>query len=168
MKTFEQYLQDKMDAINPQQLLQGKPDAWIQAVRRLPPLLQQEILEERPDPTQSDIEWVSTFQVGKQPKRQNVAELLKNTENLATISRCPPDVIREINQKWGLQVEPSKVYDPNPNRYKDIAQKFTGETAKPSVMVNGEIIFGCGRFVSALLRGDQQIAVWDIKGGYCF
>jgi hypothetical protein len=163
MKKFLEYLQDKMDAVNPQQALQGKPQAWTQAVSRLPLLLQQEILEERPQPTQEDIAWVSSFQVGKQPTKYRMIELLRNPDNLSTIARCPPDVVQEINQKWGLQVKPGQVYDQTPNRYKDTAQKFTGETAKPSVMVNGEIVFGCGRFISALLRGDQQMMVWDIR-----
>jgi hypothetical protein len=30
-------------------------------------------------------------------------------------------------------------------------------------MVDGEIVFGVGRFISALLRGDKQMMVWDIK-----
>ena len=40
--------------------------------------------------------------------------------------------------------------------------KLHGATAKPSVMVDGTIVFGCGRFISALLRGDQQMMVWDV------
>ena len=163
MKTFEQFVRDKMSLINPQQALQGKPQAWVQAISQLPQLLQQEILEERPQPNQEDIDWVASFQVGKQPTKYKVNDLLRSPDNLSTIARCPPDIVQEINDKWGLQVKPGQVYDQTPNRYKEIAQKFTGETAKPSVMVNGEIIFGCGRFISALLRGDQQMIVWDIK-----
>ena len=165
MITFKQYLenQDKMSAINTQQELQDKPQEWIQAVTRLPLLLQKEILDERKEPTQEDIDWVASFQVGPEPVKYNMTDLLKNPNNLSAITRTPSDVVQEINQKWGLQIKPGKVYDPTPNRYKDTALKFTGETAKPSVMVDGEIVFGVGRFISALLRGDKQIMVWDIK-----
>lgn len=165
MITFKQYLenQDKMSAINTQQELQDKPQEWIQAVTRLPLLLQKEILDERKEPTQEDIDWVASFQVAPKPVKYNMTDLLKNPNNLSSITRTPSDVVQEINQKWGLQIKPGKVYDPTPNRYKDTALKFTGETAKPSVMVDGEIVFGVGRFISALLRGDKQMMVWDIK-----
>jgi hypothetical protein len=103
------------------------------------------------------------LQVGNQPVAINIKDLLKIPDNLSTIARCPADIVQEINQKWGLQVQPGQVYDQTPNRYKDVAKKFTGNTAKPSVMINGEIVFGCGRFISALLRGDQQMMVWEIK-----
>ena len=163
MKTFLKYSEDKMAAVNTQQALKGKPQAWILAINKLPQLLQQEILDERPQPTQEDITWVASFQVGKQPVEYKMIDLLRNPDNLSTIARCPPDVVQEINQKWKLQVKPGQVYDQTPSRYKEIAQKFTGETAKPSVMVNNEIVFGCGRFISALLRGDQQMMVWNVK-----
>ena len=165
MTTFKQFLenQDKMSAINTQQELQGKPQEWIQAVTRLPLLLQKEILDERKKPTQEDIDWVATFQVAPKPVKYNMTDLLKNQNNLSSITRTPSEVVQEINQKWGLQIKPGKVYDPTPDRYKQTALKFTGETAKPSVMVDGEIVFGVGRFISALLRGDKQIMVWDIR-----
>jgi hypothetical protein len=163
MKSFIAYLEDKMDTINPQQLLQGQPEKWVQTVSRLPLPLQQELLTERPQPTPEDIQWVNSWQVGNQPVAINIKDLLKIPDNLSTIARCPADIVQEINQKWGLQVQPGQVYDQTPNRYKDVAKKFTGNTAKPSVMINGEIVFGCGRFISALLRGDQQMMVWEIK-----
>jgi hypothetical protein len=90
-----------------------------------------------------------------------LVDLLKNPENLNIIARSP--VVQQINQKWGLQVQPGKVYDPNPDRYQMYAKDFIGETAKPSVMVNGEIIYGNGRFIAALLRGDQYLMVWNFK-----
>lgn len=165
MITFKQYLenQDKMSAINTQQELQGKPQEWIQAVTRLPLLLQKEILDERKEPTQEDIDWVASFQVAPKPVKYNMTDLLKDPNNLSAITRTPSDVVQEINQKWGLQIKPGTVLDPTPDRYKDTALKFTGETANPSVMVDGEIVFGVGRFISALLRGDKQIMVWDIR-----
>ena len=165
MKTFARYLQeqDKMDAIDPQIALRDKPQAWREAITRLPLILQKEILDERPQPTKEDIDWVTSFQVGKEPTRYKLVDLLRNPENLSSVARCPPDVVEEINKTWGLQVKPGMVYDQTPNRFKEVAKNFTGESAKPSVMVNGEIVFGVGRFISALLRKDQEIIVWDIK-----
>jgi len=37
------------------------------------------------------------------------------------------------------------------------------ETARPSVMLDGEIIFGVGRFKAALLRGDRDLRVWELS-----
>ena len=82
--------------------------------------------------------------------------------NLEAIARTPPGVVAKINQKWNLQIQPGKVYDRNPNRYERYA-KISGETAEPSIMVNGEIYWGVGRFIAALLRGDQAIKVWKIS-----
>ena len=55
-----------------------------------------------------------------------------------------------------------KVYDPNPSRYLQYAE-LPSSTAQPSLMVNGEILFGVGRFVAALLRGDETMKVWDLS-----
>lgn len=161
--------EDKMALINPQQVLQNYPRELAQAISKLPPSLQQEILAEQwywsDDPSQAeqeDIDWIASFKVDNKPKQYRLTDLLQNKTNLATIARCPLDVVQEINQKWGLQVKPGQVIDPNPSRYKETAQKFTSDTAKPSVMVNGEILCGCGRFIAALLRGDQYLIVWDI------
>ena len=162
MKTFIQFLEDKMDAIDPQRMLQGQPQVWIQAVSRFPITLQQEILDERPQPTQEDINDISSWQVTNQPIKYKIIKLFQNLGNLSTIARCPAPIVYRINKKWKLQVKPGIVYDRTPNRYWKNAKK-SGDTAKPSVMVNGEIIWGCGRFISALLRGDQHMMVWDIK-----
>ena len=36
-------------------------------------------------------------------------------------------------------------------------------TARPSVMVDGAIDFGVGRFTAALVRGDQHLNVWQLQ-----
>jgi hypothetical protein len=154
--------EDKMSSINMQDALQSKPQEWIQAINRFPEILQREILEERPNPTQEDINWVKSWKVGNKPVVKNMKDLLKNSENLTSISRSPQDVVQEINQKWGLKTQPGQVYDPTPERYQQYAKNFTGKTAKPSVLVNGEIVFGTGRFIAALLRGENQLTVWDV------
>ena len=40
---------------------------------------------------------------------------------------------------------------------------MSAATAKPSIMVDGEIVMGVGRFIAALLRKDTQLQVWDLK-----
>jgi len=165
MKFIEWLILKEGDAsiINVQQVLQGKQPEWIQIVSRFPEMLQKEILEERPNPNQEDIQWISSWQLAsKQPVAMNTTTLLQNKENLEAISRTPHDIIQEINKKWGLNVPAGKVYDPNPDRYQQYKQ-FQGSTAKPSVMVNGVIEFGVGRFIAALLRGDKQLIAWDIR-----
>jgi len=153
---------DKMSSVNIKNTLQGRPKEWIQAISQFPKLLQREILAERPNPTQEDIDWIKSWQGRNKPVAKNMVDLLKNPHNLSSISRTPENVIQEINQKWGLQVKPGTVHDPTPGRYQQYAKNFTGDTAKPSVVVNGEIVFGVGRFIAALLRGEKQLAIWDI------
>jgi len=87
-------------------------------------------------------------------------KLLSQRENLETISRTPQQVIDAINKKWGLNVPIGNQYDQNPDRYFKYAQ-MSSATAKPSIMVDGEIIMGLGRFIAALLREDDAIRVWN-------
>jgi hypothetical protein len=153
-----------MSSIDIKKTLQDKPLEWIQAVSRFPAMLQKEIIDERPNPNQEDIQDINSWKLmANQPVKYEMTHLLRNANNLDSIARCPVDVIEEINQKWGLQIVAGKVYDQNPGRYKEYATNFKGETAEPSVMVNDEIIWGVGRFISALLRKDQNLTVWDIK-----
>ena len=39
---------------------------------------------------------------------------------------------------------------------------MSAETAEPSVMIDGEIMFGVGRFIAALLRKDSSLQVWKL------
>jgi len=78
------------------------------------------------------------------------------------IKQTPKEVVSAINKKYGTNVQPGIVYDQNPDRYFKYAQ-MPAATAKPSVMANGEIIFGVGRLIAALLRGDKAIKVWNLK-----
>ena len=61
-----------------------------------------------------------------------------------------------------VNVTTKKVYDKNPDRYFQVS-KMSPTTAKPSTMVNGEIYWGVGRFLGAVLRGDKTLKVWNIK-----
>ena len=63
---------------------------------------------------------------------------------------------------WWDQAYINKNFEKNPNRY-DQYSKMDPSTAKPSVMVDGAIDFGVGRFTAALVRGDQHLNVWQLQ-----
>lgn len=137
---------------------------WGKILSKFPDQLQQEFKEERPNPDQEDVECFKSFLlVNPEPisVALNVAFLEKNKIN---ILRCSPDVIEEINNKWGtsFDVGSSEVYDQNPNRVRKYSQ-MSSETAQPSVLIDGEIMFGVGRFIAALLRKDSQLKVWNLS-----
>jgi hypothetical protein len=78
------------------------------------------------------------------------------------LTRTPQEVLDVINKKHGTSVKTTKVYDPNPSRYFEYA-KMNPATAKPSVMLDGFIGWGVGRFIAALVRGDKILKVWDLR-----
>ena len=134
---------------------------FIEILNRFPEELQRELLDERPNP-KDFVEDFSNFHLkGNSPKSISLKSMLNDKETRESIGRTPQKVVDAINKKWGTDFKSIKVYDQNPDRYFKYA-KFSGETAKPSLMVNGEILFGVGRFIAALIRGDKTIKVWDI------
>lgn len=156
---------DKMSSIDLKPYYQKHSDnkEWLQILSKFPETLQREIVDEYPEGDSRDIEEIKKWNLnGSSPVKISTSNLLKNKENLGSISRTPQDVIDHINKVWGLGVKQTQVYDQNPSRYFKYA-KMSPATAKPSVMVNGEIIWGVARFISALIRGDKTINVWDIK-----
>ncbi|MDP1689986.1 MAG: hypothetical protein Q8L52_02170 [bacterium] len=137
--------------------------AWREILSKFPEQLQQEFRDERPNPNQEDIECFGSFRLlTPDPVSIPLEELLKTNED--NILRHPPDVIEEINKKWGTSFDASrsKVYDQNPDRVRKYSS-MSAETARPSVMVDGEIIFGVGRFIAALLRKDSDLRVWELS-----
>jgi hypothetical protein len=137
--------------------------AWEKVLSKFPNQLQEEFRLERPNPTQEDVKAYESLQLlNPEPQHVPIDELLKNNGDI--ILRCTPDVIEEINKKWGtnFDVKLSKVYDQNPDRVRKYSQ-MPAETAEPSVSVNGEIMFGVGRFVAALLRKDNDLKVWQLN-----
>ena len=130
---------------------------------KFPDQLQEEFRDERPNPNQEDIEQFGSFRLlASDPVSIPLGELLKNNEG--NIFSSPPDIIKEINEKWGTRfdVSLSKVYDQNPDRLRRYSL-MSSETACPSVMVDGEILFGVGRFIAALLRKDKDLKVWKLS-----
>ena len=153
---------DKMSLINLDQSLANTPPVWKKFISSLPPQLAREFVDERPRPDQDDIDFLTPLRlVSPQPVSVRVADLLRHPENQGTIGRSPDDVVAAVNQRWGLKIPSGKKYDPNPARYRAYAQMASG-TASPSVMTDGVILFGAGRFVAAALRGDETMRVWSM------
>ena len=137
--------------------------AWEKVLSKFPPQLQKEFEMERPNPTQEDVEAYESLQLlNFEPQTIALEQLLKNNED--AILRCSPDVIEEINKKWGTKFDTSlsKVYDQNPGRVREYS-RMPAETADPSVIADGEIMFGTGRFIAALLRKDIDLKVWNLS-----
>jgi len=153
---------DKMSRIDLGSALANTAPEWQKFVNSLPPQLAREFVDERPRPDQDDIDFLTPLRlISPQPVSVRVADLLRHPENQATIGRSPDDVVAAVNQRWGLKVPSGKKYDPNPARYRAYAQMAPG-TASPSVMADGVILFGAGRFVAAALRGDETMRVWSM------
>ena len=153
---------DKMSRIDLGSALANTPPEWQKFVGSLPPQLAREFVDERPRPDQDDIDFLTPLRlVSPQPVSVRVADLLKHPENQGTIGRSPDDVVAAVNHRWRLKIPSGKKYDPNPARYRAYAQMTPG-TASPSVMADGVILFGAGRFVAAALRGDETMRVWSM------
>jgi hypothetical protein len=134
---------------------------WLQILSKFPEELQREIIDERGEGTKEDINEFRNYVLnGNQPIDVNIKDIL-NT-NLDSLERTPQEVLDVINKKWGINIKTVKVYDPNPSRYFEYA-KMNPSTAKPSVMFDGYIGWGVGRFIAALVRGDKTIKVWDLR-----
>jgi hypothetical protein len=154
--------EDKMSQINLDQKLARTPAAWQRFVKGLPPQLAQEFVDERPQPDQEDIAYFTPLSLtSHEPVYVKTADLLRHPENQGNISRSPDDVIAAVNQRWGTQIPSGKKYDPNPGRYRKYSQ-MRAPMASPSVMVDGVIVLGVGRFVAAALRGDDRMRVWSM------
>ena len=134
---------------------------WLQLLSKFPEGLQREIIVERGDGTKNDINEIRKYVLSNvNPITVNIKDILN--DNISSLERTPQEVLKIINKKWGTNVKTIKVYDPNPDRYLKYA-KMNPLTAKPSVMFDGYIGWGVGRFVASLVRGDKTIKVWDLK-----
>ena len=136
---------------------------WHTWIDTLPTQLAMEFIDERPNPDQEDIEVFTKLCLTHQtPIEVSINTLLKEPWMWGTVSRTPKHVVDRINNRYGTSFESCSVYERNPDRLLQYA-KMPMETANPSVMVNGEIIFGVGRLIAAMLRGDTNIKVWSLK-----
>jgi hypothetical protein len=156
---------DKMSLINLEKYYKDNSDKkeWLQILSKFPKELQREIIDERPNPIEDDIKMISSWSLNNdKPIKVDMKKLLSNKLNLDSVGRTPQDVIDHINKKWGLNVKSIGLYDQNPDRYFKYA-KLPQSTAKPSVMVDGEVIWGVGRFIASLIRGDKYMYVWSLS-----
>lgn len=154
---------DKMSAIDLQGYYKKHENnkEWLQILSKFPEGLQREIIVERGEGTKDDIDELKKYTLkSNQPINVNIKDMLKT--NIDLLERTPQEVLDVINKKWGINAKTVKVYDPNPDRYFKYA-KMNPSTAKPSVMFDGCIGWGVGRFIAALVRGDKTIKVWDLR-----
>ena len=130
--------------------------------KRFPKIFADEVLDERPNGDEEDTKEISGWKLkSNNPEDIPLKDLLEVESNVELVSRSPKEVIDYINKVWGLKVPYGKVYDAKPERYFKYA-KLTSSTAHPSVMVNGVIYWGVGRFIAALLRKDNNLKVWNV------
>ena len=164
-KGLEESLEEsKMSDINLEKKRESYSEEYLEILNRFPEELQREIIDERPKGDKQDIDELKGWYLRKdKPYDISLSTLLKKEVNKGAIERTPKEVVDKINTDWDLDVKPGKVYDPNPDRYFKYAKEFSGETASPSVMVNGEVVWGMGRMIAALIRGDKTLKVWDIE-----
>ncbi len=134
---------------------------WEEILARFPKRFQAEILDERSG-SPEDISELSSWKLDSpEPVKVSMKQLLTVRGNLDTVARASDEAIETINSKWGLSIQAGKRYDSNPGRYSQYSQ-MSGGTAEPSTMINGKVYWGCGRFVAALMRGDQSLLVWKV------
>ena len=138
-------------------------ECWAMWIRTLPKDLAEEFIDERPQPDQEDIDVFTKLRLtNTKPIEVRINDLLKESWMHGTVSRTPQPVVDAINNRYGTNFKGGIVYEKNPDRLFQYA-KMPKETANPSVMVNGEIIFGVGRLIAAMLRGDENIKVWSLE-----
>jgi hypothetical protein len=153
---------DKMDDVDLKALAKT-PKAWQLLMQRFPEDLVREFMVERPRPDYRDVEEISDWQLASPgPVTVQLAALLSDPENQRSVSKAPPDVVDDINEIWGTSILVGTQMDLNPGRYRAYAE-LPARSAKPSVLVDGVILFGVARFVAAALRGDRTLVVWDLR-----
>ena len=127
--------------------------------------LQREIIDERGDGDSRDVEEIKNWYLkSQQPITANNTDVLRTTlaDDKKLLTRLPQEVVDVINKNYGTNGKTETIYDQNPQRYFQYA-KMSASTAKPSVMVDGVITWGLGRFIASIIRGDKTIKVWDIR-----
>ena len=158
----------------------GNPE-WIAILEKFPEGFQREIIDERPEGNESDKNEIKDWYLDQNhPIEMNIMNLLQTQSVKDAISRTPRHVMEMIktNPKYRLELEglehvsdtevgrkfglkSGEIFDQNPERYEEYAN-YDPKTAEPSTMVNGEMYWGMGRLIAALLRGDLTIKVWAV------
>ncbi len=154
---------------------------WVKILNQFPDEFQREIIDERPEGSKSDINLIKNWELDPNyPITMNLLNLLQTKSVKESIGRTPRHVMEmiktnplyrleledvehvsdiEVGREYGLKS--GEIFDQNPKRYEEYAN-YDPKTAEPSTMVNGELYWGMGRLIAALLRGDMTIKVWSI------
>jgi len=154
---------------------------WISILEKFPEGFQREIIDERPEGNENDKNEVKNWYLDPDhPIEMNIFNLLQTNSVKEAISRTPRHVMEmiktnpkyrlelkdvehvsdtEIGRKFGLKS--GEIFDQNPERYEEYAN-YDPKTAEPSTLVNGELLWGMGRLIAALLRGDITLKVWSV------
>ena len=155
---------------------------WIEILDRFPDEFQREIIDERPEGSKSDINLIKNWGLDPNyPITMNLLNLLQTKSVKEAIGRTPRHVMEMIktNPRYRLELEDvehlsdtdvgrefglksDEIFDQNPERYEEYAN-YDPETAEPSTLVDGELFWGMGRLIAALLRGDLTIKVWSVN-----
>lgn len=120
------------------------------------------------DPTagKDAVQYITNLKlISPTPVKMPVEKLLQHKDNILQMKNLPQDILDKIKQNHPNSPIPNNInknFEKNPNRY-DQYSKMDPSTAKPSVMVDGAIDFGVGRFTAALVRGDQHLNVWQLQ-----
>ena len=154
---------------------------WINTLEKFPEKFQREIIDELPEGNEEQINLINKWSLNPtNPVQIKLSDLIKNQSVKDAISRTPLDVMdtikndpkyssylndlvhvsdTKVGQEYGLN--PGEIFDENPQRYFEYST-FDPNTAEPSTIVNGELWWGTGRLIAALLRGDSSINVWNV------
>ena len=148
---------------------------------RFPEEFQREIVDELPNGSEDEINTIKNWELDpSHPIEMNLLNLLQTDSVKEAIGRTPRHVMEMIktNPRYRLELEDvehvsdievgreyglksGEIFDQNPKRYEEYAN-YDPKTAEPSTIVNGELWWGTGRLIAALLRGDMTIKVWAV------
>jgi hypothetical protein len=128
--------------------------------------IEDEWIMSNPTAGKDAVEYVNNLILVKPtPVKIPVVTLLTHNDNIRQMKNLPQDILDKIKQNHPNAPIPggtNKNFEKNPKRY-DQYSKMDPSTAMPSVMVDGAIDFGVGRFTAALVRGDQHLNVWQLQ-----
>jgi hypothetical protein len=154
---------------------------WLDILDRFPEEFQREIVDELPNGSEDEINTIKNWELDpSHPIEMNLLNLLQTDSVKEAIGRTPRHVMEMIktNPRYRLELEDvehvsdievgreyglksGEIFDQNPKRYEEYAN-YDPKTAEPSTIVNGELWWGTGRLIAALLRGDMTIKVWAV------
>jgi hypothetical protein len=123
--------------------------------------LQKEIMDEILVYDEDYFNYIETWSL-KSESPVYISNKIMLETNIDVFDREPEYIINLLNKKCGTSVKSKKVVDVRPERIIEYS-KLKPETAPPSVLVDGSLAFGNGRWLASLLRGDDGIYVWDIE-----